>query len=174
MSASSYVRELPLDALLPQQTESVEATPKVIQATVPLVEPPKPIYPKLEVAATLPQISINGDMVKGDEFVAPKIEHERIYPAIQEATAPIIHGESELLNESQLLAYYSNEQLDFVDDFVDEFVSVSLNFYKWLYLNVFSANSILETHCTICWRNSKAPASKSNATKIPKKCWPRH
>jgi hypothetical protein len=79
----------------------------------------------LEAAATLPQISINGDMMHGEEFVAQKVVHKSIYPVIQEASAPILHGENELLNESQLLTYYSNEQLDFLDDFVDEFVIVS-------------------------------------------------
>lgn len=125
MSATSYVRELPLDALIPAQTESTASVPKIVPATATLPEAPKPIYPKLETAATLPQIAINGEVTRGEEVVAPKIEHKRIYPNIQEATAQIVHGENVLLNESQLLTYYQNEHLDFIDDFVDEFVSVS-------------------------------------------------
>lgn len=129
MSASSYVRELPLDALLPQTAttsepiEEEEPTVKeqtpVVKETTPVIkeQTPPPMYPKLETSSALPQIVLNGDLVEE----SMKIEHKNIYPNIQEA---ILHGESELLNEAQLLAYYQNEQLDFVDDFVDEFVKV--------------------------------------------------
>lgn len=51
-----------------------------------------------------------------------------VYPLLSEmisAPAKELFDESELLTEGQLLEYYRNEHLDFVDDFVDVFVNVS-------------------------------------------------
>lgn len=126
MSASSFVRELPLDALLPQSStndivdESIKPPRPIIEA---VKEETPPIYPKLETSVELPQIILNGGVV---EDVLP--QHKNIYPSIQTL---IEHGEREFLNEAQLLTYYQNEQLDFVDDFVDEFVTVC--FIKLIY-----------------------------------------
>jgi hypothetical protein len=122
--SSSFVRELPLDALLPQTSESETNTSVNNSIEIPKQATPALIYPKLEPAKPLPQIVLNGDIV--EERVIPT-NHKNIYPNIREITARTFHGESELLNEAQLLTYYQNETLDFVEDFVDEFVSVCLD-----------------------------------------------
>lgn len=60
----------------------------------------------------------------------PKLHQDSIYPTILESSAPNriklaeYSGECELLSEAQLLDFYKNEQLDFVDDFVDVFIEV--------------------------------------------------
>ena len=125
--SSSFVRELPLDALLSHTTSAsevelpatVQETPKPISTSVKEITPP-PMYPNLETLNSLPKIVLNGDLVQDANVLPLQVEHKSIYPNIQEAT--MLHGENELLNEAQLLTYYQNEQLDFVDDFIDEFV----------------------------------------------------
>lgn len=122
--SSSFVRELPLDALLPQTIQHETATIVNNPIEVPKQATPPLIYPRLEPAKPLPQIVLNGDAVEATRVLSDNVEHKNIYPNIEEIAARTLHGECELLNEAQLLTYYQNETLEFVEDFVDEFVSV--------------------------------------------------
>lgn len=88
---------------------------------------------------SIPLISVEEPSSFTDSPIMCK-ESTSIYPIISESTAPNriklaeFSGEAELLSEAQLLDYYKNEQLDFVDDFVDVFIEVSCFFKLKIYL----------------------------------------
>lgn len=94
--------------------------------TSPLVKN-VPLYPKV-INSGIPTISIESpshSIIETDEVKIkyPSILHETTAPDSQ------LFGESELLSEGQLLEYYKNEQLDYVDDFTDFFIQVCYIFF---------------------------------------------
>lgn len=134
------------------------------------------IYPSINESATrlIPQISVEESYLI-NEYPQSSKETVSIYPSIsEEVSAPDCEKlaefskESTLLTESQLLEYYKNEQLDFVDDFVDIFIQVIFSTYRinklvlffidfglskfcFYLLNLFSKNWSLEIACTLCY-----------------------
>lgn len=78
---------------------------------------------KLQISdSNIPAISIESV----PNFFVEKNEKKVKYPSLRETTTDHqLFSESELLSEEQLLEYYKNDQLDFVDDFIDLFVQVS-------------------------------------------------
>lgn len=122
-SPSPKVVEKPLTVLLPKEDE-------------PPPLPPRQVYPKLEENISE---KLQNELPKINQFALPQIVEpgplpEKIkYPEIHERTEVRSSvtlqylKESELLSEGQLLEYYQNEQLEFVDDFIDVFVEHELN-----------------------------------------------
>lgn len=119
--SSSSVRELPLTALLPQST----STPPPIYPVIEEEVEPVPLEP-VRKAPPRPQ-----EKVVTPTIVVEVAEEIRKYPDLREVTriGVVKHQEIttdvEVLSEVQLLEYYQNEQLEFVDDFVDVFIQVS-------------------------------------------------
>ncbi|KAH7702312.1 CRE-EPG-5 protein, partial [Aphelenchoides avenae] len=191
-SPNSTVRELPLEALIPRagSREELDVPPAPVTMP-PAVAPSRPIYPALNGVASatekpplpatrpptmiLPQIS-----VEAVREAPPPPRMQPQYPklvAAGEATAPSrtrlieVSGESELLSEGQLLEYYQNEQLDFVDDFVDVFIEQELEPRNLLF-------ELLERYKHVCDELGQSQDSKMRTAqelaKVNNEVWSVH
>jgi len=163
-SLTPKVEERPLTVLLPKEDDAP-----------PL--PPRQVYPKLEENISE---KIQEELPKVNQFALPKIVEpsplpEKVkYPEIHERTemkSPSTTQylrESELLSEGQLLEYYQNEQLEFVDDFIDVFVGHELNPQNALY-------DLLLMYKEICEKLQRTTDAKEETvkdlTKINNEVW---
>lgn len=122
---SPKVIEKPLTVLLPKE----ENPPPL---------PPRQVYPKLDndiVVAEMDGIKSASlfEQFQVPTIVEPNVEEKVRYPDINESTqirhqSPMEYmKECELMTEGELLTYYQNEQLEFIDDFIDVFIGEELN-----------------------------------------------
>uniref|UniRef100_A0A914C964 Ectopic P granules protein 5 homolog n=1 Tax=Acrobeloides nanus TaxID=290746 RepID=A0A914C964_9BILA len=152
--SSSSVRELPLTALLPQST----STPPPIYPAIEEEVEPVPLEP-VRKAPPRPQ-----EKVVTPTIVVEVAEEIRKYPDLREVTRigvvkhQEITSDVEVLSEVQLLEYYQNEQLEFVDDFVDVFIQQELNPHNSLF-------DLLEKFKEVCERLQSTSDSKTNLVK---------
>ena len=173
---SPQVTEMPISALLPREESAPPLPPRMypdapVQEKQPLpviIEPPK--YSEIEAPRyTEPEVKVKyPDLVEkaATPAVANLYSEKRATPAI--ATSSQYYSEGELLTEGQLLQYYQNEQLEFVDDFIDVFVEQELNPNNALF-------ELLGRYKEVCEKLQMTSDSKdatvSELTKVNNEVW---
>uniref|UniRef100_A0A914PGW9 Uncharacterized protein n=1 Tax=Panagrolaimus davidi TaxID=227884 RepID=A0A914PGW9_9BILA len=162
---SPKITEMPLSAILPKED-------------LPPPLPPRNVYPKLEteeipplqekqlpMIIEPPKYTEKEAKVKYPALIEPIIEAP---PATLTSSASQYFKEGELLTEGQLLQYYQNEQLEFVDDFIEVFTEQELNPHNAL-------NDLLEKYKDVCeklqMKSDSKEATVAELTKVNNEVW---
>jgi hypothetical protein len=163
---SPKITEMPLSAILPKED-------------LPPPLPPRNVYPKLEteeipplqekqplpLIIEPPKYTEKEAKVKYPALIEPVIEAP---PATLSSSTSQYFKEGELLTEGQLLQYYQNEQLEFVDDFIEVFTEQELNPHNAL-------NDLLEKYKDVCEKLQMKSDSKevtvAELTKVNNEVW---